>query len=69
MVSKSELKEIDIKSGMCYYFDEIIWDLDIEFENILLDGKSYKNIYENILIYGISYKTFMDAKPLHIRTK
>ena len=51
MVSKSELKEIDIKSGMCYYFDEIIWDLDIEFENVLLDGKSYKNIYENILIY------------------
>ena len=40
--------------------------VDISFNNILLDEKSYKK-YGNILIYGISYKTFMDAKPLLIR--
>ena len=31
-------------------------------DNILTDGKSYKNI----LVY-ISYKTLIDAKPLQIR--
>ena len=36
---------------------------DIDFDNILYDGKSY----ENILNCDISYKTFMGAKPLHIR--
>ena len=36
---------------------------DIDFDNSLLDEKSY----ENVLIYDISYKTFMDAKPLCIR--
>ena len=40
--------------------------VDIHFDNILLDEKSYK-IYENISIYDISYKTFMGAKPLRIR--
>ena len=39
MESKDELKEIDIKNCMCYYFDDIIrfWDSDIEFRDILLD--------------------------------
>ena len=32
-------------------------------DNILTDGKSYKNI----LLYNISYKTLIDAKPLRIR--
>ena len=36
---------------------------DTDFENILLDEKSY----ENILTWYISYKTFMGATPLHIR--
>ena len=39
--------------------------VDIDFEDLLLDEKSYKT-YENILIYDISYKTFMSAKPLRI---
>ena len=62
MESKDELKEIDIKNRMCYYFDAI----DINSDNILFDEKSYRT-YENILIYDISYKTFMGAKPLRIR--
>ena len=36
---------------------------DIDFDNILLDKKSY----ENILICDISYKTFMRASPWRIR--
>ena len=32
-------------------------------DNILTDGKSYKNI----LVYNISCKTLIDAKPLQIR--
>ena len=36
--------------------------IDIDFYNILLDEKSYKNI----LIYNISHKTFMGEKPLSI---
>ena len=67
MESKDELKEVDIKNRTCYYFDDMIRDLHIDFDNILLDEKSYKNRYENILIYDISYKTFMVAKPLRIR--
>ena len=67
MESKDELKEIDFKNRSCYYFDDIIRDLDTDFDNILLDEKSYKNKYENILIYDISYKTFMGAKPFRIR--
>ena len=55
------------KNRTCYYFDDMIRDLHIDFDNILLDEKSYKNRYENILIYDISYKTFMVAKPLHVR--
>ena len=54
------------KNRTCYYFDDMIRDLHIDFDNILLDEKSYKNRYENILIYDISYKIFMVAKPLRI---
>ena len=63
MESKNEFKKIDIKNRTCYHFDNIIKIKDIDFDNILLDEKSY----ENILIYGISYKTFMGVKPLRIR--
>ena len=62
MESKDELKEIDIKHCMCYYFDDIMRVIDIDFNDISLNKKSY----ENILIYDISYKTFMVAKPLRI---
>ena len=39
MESKDELKETDIKNRTCYYFDDIIKDIDIDFNNILLDKK------------------------------
>ena len=49
MISKNELKEIDIKNRVCYYFDDIINGAKINFSNILSDKKSY----ENISIYNI----------------
>ena len=69
MESKDELKKIDIKNRKCYYFDDTIrfWDRDIDFSDILLDEKLYKENNENILIYEISYKASTGAKRLHIR--
>ena len=71
MVSKDELKEIDIKNRTCYYFDDIMraWDIDIDtdFSGILLDKILYKERSENILVYGISNKTSTSAKLLRIR--
>ena len=69
MESKDKLKEIAIKNRACYYFDDIIrfWNKDIDFSNILLDEKLYKEKSKNILIYDISYKLSTGAKPLHIR--
>ena len=56
---------------MCYYFDDIMraWDrdVDIDFSDVLLDEKLYKEKYENIFIYDISYKTSTGTKPLRIR--
>ena len=63
MESKDELKEMDIKKCTCYCFDDIMRVVDIDFDNILFEAKTYGNI----LIYDISYKTFMSSKPLHIR--
>ena len=37
MESQDELKEIDIKNCVCYYFDDTIKDIDINFSHILLD--------------------------------
>ena len=69
MESQNELKEIDIKNRMCYYFDDTIrfWDRDIDFSNVLLNEKLYKEKYKNILIYNISFKTSTGAKPLRFR--
>ena len=44
---------------------EIIKAMDINFNDILLDKKPYKENYENI--YDISYKTSTGAKSLGIR--
>ena len=66
MKRKDELKEIHIKNCTCYYFGDIMRVVGIDFDNILLDKKSYKT-YENILIDNIPYKTFMGTKPLRIR--
>ena len=63
MESKNKLKEIDIKNCTCHYFDDITKDLDIDFNNILLEEKLDKEKYENILVYDISYKILMGAKP------
>ena len=63
MESNGELIEINIKNHTCYYFDDIIKIEDVDFDNILLDEKSYKNI----LVYDIAYKTFIGAKPLCLR--
>ena len=41
MQSEEELKEIHIKNCVCYYFDDIIRDFDINFDNILLDKILY----------------------------
>ena len=69
MESKDELKEIDIKNRTCYYFDDIIrfWDKDIDFFDILLEEKLYKEKCGNILIYDVSYKISMGAKPSCVR--
>ena len=56
MDRNNELKEIDIKSLTCNYFDDIT---NFDFDNILIDGIPYKNI----LVYGISDKTLIGAKP------
>ena len=60
MKSKNELKEIDIKNRMCYYFDDIINGTKINCSNILLD----KRLYENISVYDILYKTPTGPKSL-----
>ena len=45
MESNGELKEIDIKNCTCYCFDDKTKIEDFDFDNILLDEKSYKNIW------------------------
>ena len=49
MESKDELKEIDIKNCTCYYFDDIMRVIDIEFSNSLLEEKSYENILSHFI--------------------
>ena len=69
MESKNELKETNIKNCTCYYFDDIVrvFGRDIDFSDILLDKKLYKEKYENILIYDISCKPSTCAKPFRVR--
>ena len=50
MKSNAELKEINIKNHTYYYLDGINKIEDFDFDNFLLDEKSYKNI----LVYNIS---------------
>ena len=51
-----------MKNRTCYYFDDIIEIKDFDFNNFLLDEKSF----ENILIYDILHKTLISTKLLHI---
>ena len=52
-----------IKNCTYYYFDDIIKLEDFDFNNILIDEKSYKNI----LIYDISCNSLIVLKPLWTR--
>ena len=61
--SNDELKEIYIKICRCYYFDNTIKIKYFNLDNILIDGKSDKNM----LVYNISCKTLIDAKTLRVR--
>ena len=63
MKSNDELKEIDIENCTYYYFDDIIKTENFDFNNTLIDEKSY----QYLLVSNISYKTFIGAKPLRIR--
>ena len=57
------LKNINVKNFICYYFHDITKIEDFDLDDILIDEKSY----ENILVYNISYKNLIAAKPLPIR--
>ena len=59
----NNLKEINIKNLMCYYFDDIIKFEDFNLDNIVIDVKSY----ENILVYKSLSKRLIGAKRLCIR--
>ena len=59
-MENNELKKIFIKNCTYYYFDDIIKLEDFDFNNILIDKKSYKNI----LIYDISCNSLIVLKPL-----
>ena len=50
MESKDKLKEIDINNHTCYCFPDTIrfWDRDVEFSDILLDKKLYKEKDESL---------------------
>ena len=62
MKTNYKLRDINIKNGTCYYFDDIIELEDFDLNNILIGRKSY----ENIGVYGISYKNFIGTKPMRI---
>ena len=62
MEGNSKFLKNDIKNPTCYCFDDIIKIEDFDFDNILLDEKSCKNV----LVYDISCKTLIDTKPLCI---
>ena len=63
MKSNDKLKQIDVKSRMCYFFDDITKVEGFDLDSILIDEKSF----ENILVYNILYKSLIDSKILHIR--
>ena len=58
-MKNNKFKTIRIKD----YFDGIIKLEDFDFDNILIDEKSHKNI----LIYDILSRTLIGPKPLSIR--
>ena len=66
MEEKEKWKKKEIfctKNCTCYYFDDIIKFEEFNFDNILIDEKSY----ENILIYDVLNRTFVGTKSLRFR--
>ena len=64
----SNSEKIDIINRTSYYFDGIIGINEVDFDNFLLDVKSYNNC----LIYHVKYTTTQDVNtqrlnPLRIR--
>ena len=57
------MKEINIKNGVCYYFDVIINSTEINFSSILLK----KKLHENISVCNILYKNPTGTKPSSMR--
>ena len=41
-MENNEFKNIGIKNGTCYYFDDLIKLEDFDIDNILIDQKSHK---------------------------
>ena len=60
--SNYEFKKNYIKNRTWYYCDDIIKIEDFNLDNILINKKSY----ENIFVCNVSYKTLSDAKLLRI---
>ena len=50
-MESNKLNEVDIEYPRCYYFDRITKIESFDFDNNLIDEKSY----ENIFIYNISF--------------
>ena len=44
MQNKDEFTKVDIKNHSCYYDDDILPLIEIDFGDILLDKKPYKDI-------------------------
>ena len=49
------LKNVCSKNRTCYYLDDIIKIEDFDFDNILLDRKSYKNILIHSFIQNFDW--------------
>ena len=45
MEKNNEFEKVGIKNHPCYYFDDMIKIADFDFNNILLNKKSYENIF------------------------
>ena len=48
MENNNKSKEINIKTCTCYYFDDIIKIEDFNFDNLLLDKKSFKTLHTKL---------------------
>ena len=49
-MENNEFYKVRIKNRTCYYFNDVIKLEDFDFDNVLIDKKSY----ENVLTYYIS---------------